>query len=423
MLIKFTVGNFLSFKEKVTLDLTAKPISEFDMNVFPTEFKNIRLLKSAVLYGFNSSGKSNLLKALTFVKWFIVNSSKDIQAEEEINVDSFLLNTNNKGKPSFFEVEFLSGGLKYRYGFLVDRYKIHEEWLFQTKKLKEYELFIRKNQSFTFSDGFLAEKNIIELTRNNALFLSVLAQFNNSSAINILKFFKAIGFISGIDDKRHIDYTANMLNNTKFQSIILSLLKKAKLGFNNIIAERVDISEGIKSTDLPIEIKNYLLKSNPKEFLIQTEHDVFDEGNNIVGQTNFILTKHESKGTRKFFSLAGPIIEALINGQILLVDEFDARLHPELSTALINLFNSIENNPKNAQLIIASHDSSFLGKKIFRRDQVNIVDKDDYGASKVTTLFEQRFRKDASYEKDYLGGKSVRIPKIDISDLFLVKNE
>jgi AAA15 family ATPase/GTPase len=128
MLIEFSVGNYRSFKDKVTFSMVAANLVSNDKsldenNVFIID-KELRLLKSAAIYGANASGKSNLAKALYFMKWFMVNSSKETQSTDKIDVEPFRLSTETEREPSYFELVFLMGGQKYRYGFEVSRERV-----------------------------------------------------------------------------------------------------------------------------------------------------------------------------------------------------------------------------------------------------------------------------------------------------------
>mgnify|MGYP000268273365 CR=1 FL=1 len=128
MLVKFTVENYLSFKNRSTIDLTATSLTELrDTNLFETPLKNLTLLKSMVIYGANANGKSNLFKAISFARKFILNSSKDSQADEAIEVQPFCLSTESIEEPSLFELVFIHDDAKYRYGFKVDDEQIHPD--------------------------------------------------------------------------------------------------------------------------------------------------------------------------------------------------------------------------------------------------------------------------------------------------------
>ena len=154
MLVKFTVENYLSFKNRVTIDFSATSLTELrDSNLHQTDLKNVTLLKSMIIYGANSNGKSNLFKAIKFARKLILNSSKDSQSDEPIEVQPFCLSTETLEKPSFFELVFIHEAVKYRYGFLVDDTEIHNEWLYATSKNKEQLLFWHASVLLVGFDG------------------------------------------------------------------------------------------------------------------------------------------------------------------------------------------------------------------------------------------------------------------------------
>lgn len=421
MLVKFSVCNFLSFKENTSINLAATSLTEYRTdNIFQSPINDLSLLKSLVIYGANSSGKSNLFRALSSMKRLILTSSKDSTSGEEIGVERFKLSTETIDKPSFFEIEFIVDKIKYRYGFEVDTEKVHSEYLYYQSKTKEYLLFNRVLQEFQLGKKFdSANEKLFVITRKNALFLSVCAQFNDSLATLLTKEIRKISFITGINDFSSSDYTAKILNDGKFNIMVNNLLRSAKLGFSEIKIEKVSAEDMLGKIDMPKELYRMLVKKNPENNIVSTKHYVYDQNKEIQGEEYFDLNSDESLGTRKFFALSGPIIEALSEGTLLIIDEFDSRLHPELCKAIIKLFNSSQNNPYNAQLIIASHNSTFINSnnKLFRRDQIIIAGKDKYGMTRLESLFEKKIRKDASFEKDYLTGKYDGISiELDISN-------
>lgn len=409
MLVKFAVCNFLSFKENTSINLSATSLTEYrNENIFQSPINDLSLLKSLVVYGANSSGKSNLFRALSFMKWLILTSSKESTSGDEISVERFKLSTETINKPSFFEIEFIVDNKKYRYGFEVDREKVYSEYLYYQIKSKEYVLFDRKLQEIELGKKFnIDTQKLFTITRENALFLSVCAQFNDTLSTLLTKEIRDIAFISGVNDLSPSEYTIKMLNDNKFNVMVNNLLRSAKLGFNEVKVEKVSTQEILSKSDIPKDLLKMILKKNPENNIVSTKHYVYDENNEIESEEFFDLNSEESLGTRKFFALSGPIIEALTKGTVLIIDEFDSRLHPELCKAIIKLFNSSDNNPYNAQLIIASHNSTFINStnKLFRRDQIIIAGKDKYGMTRLESLFEKKIRKDASFEKDYLSGK------------------
>jgi AAA15 family ATPase/GTPase len=417
MLIEFRVGNYRSFKEIATFSMVAANIVSKDKsldenNVFTVD-DDLTLLKTAAIYGANASGKSNLAKALGFMRWFIINSSKDTQTSEQIEVERFKLSDSTDSEPSFFEIVFFMNQKKYRYGFEANRNEVVSEWLFYVPKLRETKLFERKADSFTIAKIYKAD-GIQQKTRSNALFLSVSAQFNVGIAESILTFFgKNINLISGLDDEGYRGYTIKCLQDNKNRDSILNFLKKLSLGFDEIQLEEHDFNVESLPREIPDEIKRFILKNSDggKATSVQTLHKKFNEEGVFISSELFDIND-ESEGTQKIFSLAGPFLDTLKNGKVLIIDEFDARLHPKLSLAIVEMFNSRDGNPNNAQLVFMTHDTNLLSNKLFRRDQVWFTEKNRYGSTSVYSLVEYKVRNDASFESDYIKGKYGAIPYI-----------
>jgi len=417
MLIEFRVGNYRSFKEIATFSMVAANIVSKDKsldenNVFTVD-DDLTLLKTAAIYGANASGKSNLAKALGFMRWFIINSSKDTQTSEQIEVERFKLSDSTDSEPSFFEIVFFMNQKKYRYGFEANRNEVVSEWLFYVPKLRETKLFERKADSFTIAKIYKAD-GIQQKTRSNALLLSVSAQFNVGIAESILTFFgKNINLISGLDDEGYRGYTIKCLQDNKNRDSILNFLKKLSLGFDEIQLEEHDFNVESLPREIPDEIKRFILKNSDggKATSVQTLHKKFNEEGVFISSELFDIND-ESEGTQKIFSLAGPFLDTLKNGKVLIIDEFDARLHPKLSLAIVEMFNSRDGNPNNAQLVFMTHDTNLLSNKLFRRDQVWFTEKNRYGSTSVYSLVEYKVRNDASFESDYIKGKYGAIPYI-----------
>lgn len=428
MLIQFRVGNFLSFKDMATFSMVASHDKEHEDNVFDAE--KFKLLKSAAIYGANASGKSNFFKAVSFMKFFVRNSATKLRPDEKIKVFGFLLNEETREQPSIFEIVFIHEGIRYRYGFEVDRDKIHKEWLFYVPHGKETKLFVRDGNKFEIGSHFKEGKKLQDQTRGNALFLSVVGQFNGEISKKIINWFSKLKIISGIDDGGYVDFTMQQLKNPGFKKKIMNFMQMADLGIEDVLLEE----ENVKLEDLPKEMEP--LKEMIKQKIadnagslvrarVTTTHKVFNEQNKSENLQQFVMKEQESNGTDKFFTMSGPIIDSLNNGYTLLIDEIDSRLHTLLTKFIISLFNSRENNPRNAQLIFASHDTNILSKESFRRDQIWFTEKDEFGKTVLFSLmeYEMKVRKDASFEKDYISGKYGAIPIIDRSKSLLENND
>ncbi|WP_448265910.1 AAA family ATPase [Nostoc sp. DSM 114159] len=417
MLIEFSVGNYRSFKEQVTFSMVAANLVAKDKkldenNVFEID-KELKLLKSAAIYGANASGKSNLATALGFMRWFMINSSKNTQSTEKIDIERFKLSTETEAQPSFFEIVFLMNGKRYRYGFEATIEKVVSEWLFYVPKLKETKLFERKLDKISVSKTYKAD-GIQQKTRQNALFLSVSAQFNVQIAQEILDWLtNKVGLISTLNDRGYRGYTVSCLIDNENKDEIFQLLKKLDLGFSDIKVEESEITTDSLPKELPDELKNLILKNlEGKLSSVQTIHQKFDDKGNPVSTEIFNLDEQESEGTKKVFALAGPLVDTLKNGKVLIIDEFDARIHPLISRAIVELFNSNVTNPNNAQLIFMTHDTNLLNNKLFRRDQIWFTEKNRYGATDLYSLAEYNVSNDASFESDYIQGRYGAIPYI-----------
>jgi len=412
MLLEFTVGNFLSFKDKKTLSLESTSITEHkESNVVKTG--RYDLLKSAVIYGANSGGKSNLIKAMSTMRRIVLHSF-DSSSTKKLDVTPFLLNTETEGSSSFFEMLFLIDNVRYRYGFEVNNAGIKAEWLFETQKKTEKQLFIREGDIIEITNAFSEGEDLEEKTRENALFLAVVDQFNGKTARRIIQWFNDFVTISGLSHEGYKKSTFSVLEDKKTRYSVLDFYKNLDLGFDNVTIwyeDKSDIFDDITDILPPWDHRDsYNIR-------IETRHQKYDKSNMPIRTIEFDMRNQESSGTNKLFNISGSIFEILSNGGILVVDELDASLHPLLTLAVTKLFNSTEHNPKNAQLIFATHDTNLLHYGNYRRDQIYFVEKDNYGASDLYSLVEYKedgktIRKDRSFERDYIQGRYGAIPFI-----------
>ena len=422
MLIEFTVGNFRSFKEPVTLSMVAARLKARDSQVNENNKikvdDNLTLLTSSAIYGANASGKSNVVRALAFMRQLVLSSAAESQAGEPLGAEPFRLSTDTENEPSFFEIVFLSDGIQYRYGFEVSFTQVISEWLFSVPSTKEAKLFIREENGIKPSQKFFKEgKGLETKTRANALFLSVVAQFNGEVSQSILKWFRRLSIVSGLDDTFYRAFTIQQVIEGKYKSEIIELVRSLDIDIAGIEGIKLDKTQLELPSGIPEDLRTLLLKSiQDKELLtVRTIHPKLNAQGNPAGSVIFDMDHNESDGTQKAFYLAGPIIDALSKGKVLIIDEMEARLHPLITRELIQRFNSIETNPRRAQLIFTTHDTNLLSKKLFRRDQIWFVQKSELCASHLYSLAEikvddNKVRNDASFEDNYLQGRYGAIP-------------
>ncbi|MPM14145.1 hypothetical protein SDC9_60505 [bioreactor metagenome] len=433
MLLDFSVTNYKVFKETAQLNLSA---SNYDKatheqsNVYVDQDKSLRILRSAVVYGANASGKTKLFESLAFLKRFVLESSKESQQGTTIDIQPFLLSETTKEAPTELEIVFLHAGSVYRYGFEVTRTAVLAEWLFMKPKSHEIQIFYRDTVENTlethaklFRKGSLLQEE--NLVRSNALMLSVAAQFNDELCSKVVTWFaEQLTVVSSIAEDRYKGYTMMKNDQEHFHQKLMHLMNVADFSIQDIrskVLEPESLSE-----DMPAEIKERILHMLVHEHAkiydtCETIHHVYDQHNHIAGSTNFSLDKDESHGTQRFFYLAGPILDTLEYGKTLFIDEFDARLHPILVLQLFSLFNNPAINTKGAQLVITTQNSILLQSGVLRKDQIWFVEKDRFEAAHLYSLADFKStlaRKRDNYEDNYLRGKYGAIPSVNLAQSF-----
>lgn len=424
MLIEFRVRNYRSFCGEQTLRMDATRITEFPENMAFSEVAGQNLLKAIAVYGANSSGKSNLLKAMGMMK-DIIFTSFQLRSNEEIAFDPFLLDNDSEVSPTSYEIVFATADRTYRYGFEHDQRTFVKEWLFDQTAGSDEPLFVRIDDGIqVFSDVFPEGEDLESKTRPNALFLSVVDKFDGKIASEIIRWFNQFNAIDGLGHDDYRTVTFNMLDQPDAKARLIEFYKDLDLGFDDIIIEKTPFDP----TRLPFKA--------PPELIAQMTTDM--EGRlmaslsavhrvNVPGgkarDVRFNIRTQESSGTNKVIDLSGPIFDTLLSGGVLIIDELDAKLHPHLTIAIIKLFQLPETNPKSAQLIFATHNTNILSLGRLRRDQIIFAEKDEKASTRIYPLVnykleDRKVRKDNSFEKDYLLGRYGGIPVIqDLTNL------
>lgn len=418
MFIKFRLKNYRSFKYETEFSMVADSIKEHPGNTCDAK-KGIKTLKSSVIYGANGSGKSNLLNALMVFKRFVIHSVEVSLGESNNGLDRFQLDDISMKSPCGFEVTFLYEDIIYRYGFSADDLKIHEEWLFYTPKKSEVELFKRDGQTIKVNPKWFSEGiGNTEKTRENVLFLSLMATLNGEVSKSVVNWFSKLNIISGLNDDNYSQFTkGKMKNEASYRKKALAFMQSIGLGIKDILVQE-------KSIDLPPSIPERIRNSiiEQERTHIELIKSKYSESGDIIGDVAMSI-KSESEGTQKLFYLLGPVYDTLQEGKVLIIDEFDARLHPLMTITLIGLFNSSKTNLKGAQLVFATHDTNLLSNKLFRRDQVWFVEQDQYSSSHIYSLSDfktrdgKKIRNDNKYEKNYIQGLFGAIPYINEEEL------
>lgn len=412
MLIEFKIKNFRSFREETTLSLMASTDKTLTENTIPvSEFGGRSLLRSAVVYGANAAGKSNIIEAIRFFKDFI-NPRKDRGIDAPIPVVPFLLVAGSNTAPSEFEITFIDKeNVRFQYGFHVTTKQIVREWLVAYPKGLPQTWFEREHvagseSSWYFGRNLKGKNNqMAELTRPDVPFLWNAAKLNHLQLGLVFEWFqKSLRVIRSTtaEDAWWLYSAIKAKDNERSRSGIQTLLEVADFGISGFdIQERVYNDRDFPE-DLPIEIRNQFV--NKKTLDIFMYHPVKGAGDIPLPM------KEESSGTQRYFALSGPLYDVLDNGLTLFVDELDASLHPLLVRKLVELFHNPQLNPKGAQLIFNTHDTTLMDCCLFRRDQIWLVEKDRQGCSHLYPLLEYSPRKDEALAKGYLVGRYGAIP-------------
>ena len=419
MLIDFTIKNYRSIKDPATLSLLATNIKDHPENGFESPREpDIGLLKAVVIYGANASGKSNVIKAFDTVRSLVVESANYQPGQIIRQHDPYRLEKGWIDRPTEFEMEFIAeDSIRYRYKVSFDQEEILEESLVFFPKGHEANLFHREQgQSIKFGDYFSSpaktvEKQLLE----NQLFLSKAANSNNKILKKIYLYF---------GNSLRLSYPSTAIPLTSFttteclkdrscvdKSVFGEFLRAADTGIERMEILREVVPEDDKNTIslLPEELKNRLLED--MAYRPRMHHKLYEDEHEC-GTVAFDLAE-ESKGTINLYDIAGKILHVLGKGLVLIADELNSSLHPQLTRMLVELFHDPETNPNNAQLVFATHDTALLSPELFRRDQIWLTEKDRFGATSLFSISEFDYRKVRSnvpFDRWYLSGRFGALP-------------
>jgi len=422
MLVEFTVKNYRSIKDEQVLSLAKAKGDELeDSNCFtPDAPSSVPLLRSAAIYGANAAGKSNIIHAMMEMESIVRNSASSNQEGDEISVTPFLFDDDSPSEPSEFEMVFISEGVRYQYGFAATKYNVVEEWLIAYPKGRPQRWFSRsfnsktKLSEYKFSDYLTGQKSVWQsATRTNALFLSTAVLLNSEQLKPVFNWFKKRLRPTDVGGWGP-SFTATLCDEAVTKKRVLSFLKAADFDIHDIKVDKQKFDLEMLPDEIPESARESIIKElKEKEFLdIKTIHKT---ASNKLVLLNF---EEESDGTQQFFSFIGPWLDTLKNGYILVIDELHDSLHPKMVKYLVGLFNNSKTNPKNAQLIFTTHETSILNQDVFRRDQVWFCEKDKSQATSLYPLTDFSPRKDReNIEMGYLSGRYGALPYVREFDL------
>lgn len=425
MLIEFSVTNFRSILERQTLNMAASSyFKELEsLNTFvPDQDDGVpRLLRSTVLYGPNASGKSTLIQALQFVKGQVLNSQKESQAGDPIDVVPFKLTTASRAAGSEFEVTFIEQGVRYDYGFCCDRERFTEEWLIAYPLGRAQKWFHRVfdaetgKDAYKFSTSFTGGRQRqmwAAQTRSNALFFSTAVQLNNEQLKPAFDWFKSRLRVFDSAQGFHGADTVQRCDKDEDRQRVVAFMNSADLSIADIRLKETVFSVEILPKDMPTALKDEFLKDmGGKKFV---EPRFFHRDADTQESVEFAEAE-ESDGTRALFAFAGPWLDVIENERVLVVDELDTSLHPLL---VHHLVKRLHHEGTKAQLIFTTHDTTLLSQKLLRRDQVWFMEKDAKSATRLYPLSDFSPRDNEAVERGYLNGRYGGIPFLKDLDFY-----
>jgi len=430
---QFTVSNFRSIKEPLTLTMEAADVTGPNQEI---DDRNLVLgpdgkyLKVKALYGGNAAGKSNLIKALySFTRIVFENRSAEFDLTKHIQ--TFQLSPESNQESTLFEVIFSEDGKIYRYGFKADMklYIIQNEWLLITERNGREEIafhstdglfneisekYFKKGYDFMQFNEVTREDKILYPPNLTSKDLGWLEHdiFENGATLNLFHLYDleepfarlVVNYILGGIRIFNLTGLAK-LNNTEIEkatsegpikTVLLNLLKFADLNIIDISSQDLKGEEGQKVLSILI---TKIIK---------------DEKGVKVGEQIFNLNQ-ESDGTKKLFMLGRVIEGVLTKAGVIFIDELDARFHPLLTSMIVELFQNPETNPKGAQLIFITHDTQFLSLKRFRPDQIAFVSRNKANATEISTLIEfEGIENDTDVKELYLKGLLDGVPNLNL---------
>ncbi len=403
MILEFSCSNHKSIKEEIKFSMTAGSDNTLEDSL--KEFNETKILRSAVVYGGNGSGKSNFLSALAFMHELVANSMNH-QPGQGIYQAPHKLSASNI--PSKYAIQFVKDDIRYAYGFSIKNNEVSDEYLYYFPKGRQVKIFEREymliSQGHKYKTSF---ELVYDVLKPNRLFLSCAANYSKLGEVEkAFLFFKddIVMYNSLINNWKEYSINA-MQNDPIIKEQFLKILKELVPDVEGIDVklQKININDLPKEAQIPEPLRALLntQEANQMEARIRYKHFTTD-----------VMTE-ESDGIKKLFEVICPILDIIKNGKILLCDELENSLHESIIYEIVNLFNNSQKD-KFAQFIFSTHDTGLLNVNLFRRDQIWFTELNAQRATNLYSLAEiKNVRKTENLEKGYLSGKYGAIPMIN----------
>lgn len=410
MLLEFSCSNHKSIRGQITFSALAGKDTLNEELLVP--FNSMRVLRSAIIYGANGSGKSNFIDAISFVKNLVMKSI-NLQPGDAIRQLPHKL--ESLSTDSTYRVQFVISDVRYVFGFTLNNLLVKEEYLFYYPNGRETKIYERTGEEFVSGSQF---KNSFKLCKDalkpNRLLLSCAANFSSVEQIEtVFSFFRddLVIYSSKETDDNWMDYSLHQIySNPKLKARVIKLMQGFGMGIKDINVkieeQKLPLDEGVLPNFLSDDFKKHLIQQNFSRVSAKVVYDMFETD----------LIHEESTGVQKLFAFLCPFIDIIVHGKVLICDELESSLHESLVHGLIELFMS-KDIISQAQLFFTTHDTSLLDLDLFRRDQIWFTEQNT--ADRSTELFSlaeiKNVRKDEKFGRGYISGRYGAIPMLNVN--------
>lgn len=414
MLLEFSCANHKSIGDEIIFSaLAGKDSAHLEKTL---DCGSYNVLKSAVIYGANGSGKSNFINAIAFVKGLVVNSISHQPGQGILQTPHKLLGTNTN---STYRIQFIKGNVRYAYGFSITNFLVSEEYLYYFPNNRQVKIFERSSEKFETGSKFRGRlNNCKDIIKPNRLLLSCAANFSSVEEIEkAYRFFvDDLVIYSAANEPNWMDYSLHQIHQTpQIKAAVLAFMRDLGLGIKDIkiTIDKKTMQEVEIPPFLSDEFKNKILQGTVDAITAKVVYDGFETD----------LMSEESTGIQKLFAFLCPLLDIMINGKVLICDELETNLHEALVLGLVKLFINVQTG-EFAQIFFSTHDTSLLTLDLFRRDQIWFTEMSNTDRStKLYSLAEiKNVRKDESVGKGYISGKYGAIPMLNIDFANIVAN-
>lgn len=430
MLLQFKTKNFRSIGDEQVLDLRPAREKHHLSNI--AQIGSTRALKAVGIYGANASGKSNLFRAFHAMESIVRRSATKLNLGDPISpIEPFRLSASKITEPTLFEITVIIEKATCVYGFSATHERVHDEWLTVKQPNKKLSDWFRRTYdavndttTWEFKGPFKKAQDhdlLREKTRDNGLVLSRGAELNIEVLKPLYLWFKNNFFCLDLSippSGLSFSTAQRAYEDDDFRSRAINFMRNADVGISGLQISETGAKRSHEQvpSDAPDEVRQFLESlnklietSSATELQVKTEHIFWKDGKS---ETVTFDLETESNGTKRFFALANPILTALEDGDLLVIDELDCSMHPNLTRKIVELFLSDEFNSNGAQLVFVSHDSSLFDSKIFRRDQLWLTSKNEIGSTEFYSLadIDVKPRKNEAFERRYLEGRYGGVP-------------